>query len=1249
VEFVLAVSKKKNCNTEQDVFKLIEHGLKNQTFLEKEYNIESSKAQSVFVIHCQKYSQSFTTTVNCTYFIDLADSEASKKVESKDRKLEKAYTAINTVVDANLVTNDWSQIPYQNSKLTSLVNDMFTMSCKTLLITCVKDTNTSETLSTLKFGSAAKSILKFQQGKTRVNEIPEEKSELNHVSTGTVTSKEVNNFISLLDPKKKIEDGTEIIFQLSIEKTEEYLNNIRKELEKFTILMKVATETMELDLLSAQNEIGSTIPSAYLSNYKLEEAKKELKTVSLREKKVLVNHPITAKSKVSLNINHKKSACNNILFTQTKSIDSTHDPSLLNLETNETTIMEQNSSDVSTSSKIMHKKEPIRVNLRLRPMETENNKKAESCFQLNTDCRNFTYKFPLGEENHFCYNRTFDENTSQSDIYQSSCASVVSDLIQGINHSIITLGQSESGKTYTLWGTFQDYESDGKCGVLSPVNKSSGLGIRIISNLFERILDYPQSIEFTLRCSYLSIYLDNIYDLLEPNKRKIIQPISYTDTIPKSGELNEPYCFDEHNLLSLIQRGQSSLSFLSKCMKADRNLFHSIFCLAIEKKDTQTGKIKYSRLHLVDTARFVMKTNKILKHEVKITQESFLAIGSVIQCIHEKKDLVPFSDSKLTTFLEEDLSGNFITTMFITASLNSYKMTDSISAIRLGQLASQLCTSPRINKDLLLSYYRKKILTADIKYKEQTILLHQLARNILQSEEIINGSTLNLSSSILASLQAVVKEEFFCDQSRSSFPCGTTKETNDSDVQLNSLSLQQEQKLLRNYAKSEDKTCILPILPILARQRQNEFKEKELKEKEKELKTLHQDVQKNKVSISKLESDLDKCQYRYKKGQHFLEHLRKIVLKLQRANENKLDTSKLTSYVTGSPVLSNLLDFDSLLLKVDLVDSKRIKKSGDVNNIDTEVESTSGSLYSHERKKKLNKMNGTMNEEYNDGCNNKKNSNYVSINCTEFDDLCKNVEKCEPSTEDTTRQTDKELELILDLSNMANKCNELQLLLSVERENIDLLSNRSGSLIKPSLYIINQEVISLRKGKDAMMKKAKTAVDKLQELQTENIVLEKKSSITINRMFSLEHDFQRIQETLRRKIIDTHDADSKLREKLTEFESVVDECLVVPQNCVNTQRINLPLRGKIPSKKNKILMDENLKKSCCCLILAPSMKRSIQTPSVTLSSRQHLHWKYRYRKNLTTRFRRRRKLGKVIFKPGENIIKPCNRMMFKWI
>ena len=64
---------------------------------------------------------------------------------------------------------------------------------------------------------------------------------------------------------------------------------------------------------------------------------------------------------------------------------------------------------------------------------------------------------------------------------------------------------------------------------------------------------------------------------------------------------------------------------------------------------------------------------------------------------------------------------------------------------------------------------------------------------------------------------------------------------------------------------------------------------------------------------------------------------------------------------------------------------------------------------------------------------------------------------------------------------MANKCNELQLLLSVERENIDLLSNRSGSLIKPSLYIINQEVISLRKGKDAMMKKAKTAVDKLQE------------------------------------------------------------------------------------------------------------------------------------------------------------------------
>ena len=121
-------------------------------------------------------------------------------------------------------------------------------------------------------------------------------------------------------------------------------------------------------------------------------------------------------------------------------------------------------------------------------------------------------------------------------------------------------------------GVFQDYERDGKCGILSHVNKSFGLGIQII-------LDSSQTIDFTLRCSYVSIYLEKIYDLLEPNKRKTIQPISYTDDIPNSGEHNELYCFDEQYLLSLVQRGQSSLSFFQNVLKQKETCFILYFAL----------------------------------------------------------------------------------------------------------------------------------------------------------------------------------------------------------------------------------------------------------------------------------------------------------------------------------------------------------------------------------------------------------------------------------------------------------------------------------------------------------------------------------------------------------------------------------------------------------------------------------------------------------------------------------------------
>jgi kinesin family protein 5 len=43
-----------------------------------------------------------------------------------------------------------------------------------------------------------------------------------------------------------------------------------------------------------------------------------------------------------------------------------------------------------------------------------------------------------------------------------------------------------------------------------------GLLPRIVDNLFSSIMDSPSNLEFTVKCSFMEIYMERVRDLLEP-------------------------------------------------------------------------------------------------------------------------------------------------------------------------------------------------------------------------------------------------------------------------------------------------------------------------------------------------------------------------------------------------------------------------------------------------------------------------------------------------------------------------------------------------------------------------------------------------------------------------------------------------------------------------------------------------------------------------------------------------------------
>lgn len=109
----------------------------------------------------------------------------------------------------------------------------------------------------------------------------------------------------------------------------------------------------------------------------------------------------------------------------------------------------------------------------------------------------------------FTYDYVFDEQTSQERLYSSLADSLFKKFFDGRHVSIITYGQSGSGKTYTLGSKYSE-------------ESSSSLGIvpRFLRDLFLKTKDVQQVDQQLVHMSFLEIHNESLKDLFDNSKKK---------------------------------------------------------------------------------------------------------------------------------------------------------------------------------------------------------------------------------------------------------------------------------------------------------------------------------------------------------------------------------------------------------------------------------------------------------------------------------------------------------------------------------------------------------------------------------------------------------------------------------------------------------------------------------------------------------------------------------------------------------
>ena len=292
----------------------------------------------------------------------------------------------------------------------------------------------------------------------------------------------------------------------------------------------------------------------------------------------------------------------------------------------------------------------------------------------------------------FTFDRVFDASSKQADVFDFSIRSTVDDILNGYNGTVFAYGQTGAGKSYTMMGA--DIDNEEQRGIIP----------RIVEQMFASILRSPGNIEYTVRVSYMEIYMEKIRDLLVPQNDNLPVHEEKSRGVYVKGLL-EIYVSSVQEVFEVMRRGGAARATAATNMNQESSRSHSIFVITITQKNVETGSAKSGQLFLVDLAgsEKVGKTGASGQtlEEAKKINKSLSALGMVINSLTDGKSThIPYRDSKLTRILQESLGGNSRTTLIINCSPSNYNDQETLSTLRFGVRAKAIKNKAKINAEL---------------------------------------------------------------------------------------------------------------------------------------------------------------------------------------------------------------------------------------------------------------------------------------------------------------------------------------------------------------------------------------------------------------------------------------------------------------------------------------------------------------------------------------------------------------------
>ncbi|XP_034714633.1 kinesin-like protein KIF15-B isoform X2 [Etheostoma cragini] len=303
----------------------------------------------------------------------------------------------------------------------------------------------------------------------------------------------------------------------------------------------------------------------------------------------------------------------------------------------------------------------------------------------------------------FTYDHVADMGTSQDSVFSSVAKNIVESCINGYNGTIFAYGQTGSGKTFTMLGPSElDNFTDELRGVIP---RSFEYLFFLINREVQRS---GQSKSFLCKCSFIEIYNEQIYDLLDTASASLFLRENIKKGLFVEGAV-EKFVNSATEAYQVLSMGWRNRRVASTSMNRESSRSHAVFTMTLESKEfvNEVVNIRMSQLNLVDLAGSERQkdthTEGSRLKEASSINRSLMCLGQVIMALVDvsngKNRHICYRDSKLTFLLRDSLGGNAKTYIIANVHPGSKCFGETLSTLQFAQRAKLIKNKAIINED----------------------------------------------------------------------------------------------------------------------------------------------------------------------------------------------------------------------------------------------------------------------------------------------------------------------------------------------------------------------------------------------------------------------------------------------------------------------------------------------------------------------------------------------------------------------